>query len=132
MLGFSTNGIGNLLPFASENQELNRLSSGIHHIVQGIVLECHHTETKHHLVGSLHVGTKLRKEHTRTNDTEVSCNQDIAKRYIWMELIDRSCYHISTSCRTIMGKDGSQSDTSKYTTNNHRHEILTLAHEFKR
>ena len=79
MVHLRNDGIGYLLPFLGENKELHRLSSGIHHIVEGIVLHRHHTETEHHLMGPFESGTKLRIEHTRANDTEIGSNQYIAQ-----------------------------------------------------
>ena len=82
MLHLGADSIGHLLPFAREDKELYRLSASIHHIVKHIVLHCHHTETKHHLVGSLQVCTKLWEEHTRTDNTEVGCYEHRTKRYV--------------------------------------------------
>ena len=88
MMRLSTDGISYLLPFSGEYQELYRLSTGIHDIVEGIVLHRHHTETEHHLMGALKIGAKLWEEHTGADDAEVSSNQHIAQRYIGVILVD--------------------------------------------
>ena len=81
---------------------------------------------------SLHVVAKLWEEHTRANDTEVSSNEHIAQRHVRMELIDRGCDDVRATCRTIVQEHGSQRDTCQHTANNHRHKVLSLAHQLER
>ena len=79
------------------------------------------------------VGTELWEEHTRADDTEVGCNQHVSQRHIRMILIHRGCNDIRTTSGAIVGKDrSSKSHTRQYTADNHRHEVLTLTHKFKR
>ena len=114
-----TNGVGYLLPLRGEDEELDRLSSGIHDVVQCIVLHSHHAEAEHDLVGTLHVGAKLWEEHTRANDTEVGSYQHVAQCDTRMKLVDAGCNDVRTACGTIVQEDSGQSQTCQYTAYNH-------------
>ena len=126
-----TDGVGYLLPFLREDHKLYRLPPCIHHIVEGIVLHRHHTEAEHHLVGALQIGTKLWEEHTRTDDAEVGSYQYVAQRNIGMVLIDRCSNDVCSTCRAVVCKDGSQGYTCHHAADDHRHEVLSFAHQFE-
>ena len=124
-------GIGNLLPLAREDKELHGLATGVHHIVEHIVLHRHYTEAKHHLMGTLQISTKLWEEHTGADDTEVGSDKHITQRDVRVELIDRCGDDIRTSCGAVVSEDGSQGNTRQHTADNHRHEVLPLTHELE-
>ena len=112
-------GIGYLLPLLAENHKLHRLPPSVHDVVERIVLHRHHTEAEHHLMGALHVGAKLREEHTGADDAEVGSYQHIAQRDTRMKLVDAGCNDIGASRRAVVQKDGSQCDTCHHTAYNH-------------
>ena len=101
MVHLCADGIGNLLPLAREDKELHGLATGVHHIVEHIVLHRHYTEAEHHLMGTLQISTKLWEEHTGADDTEVDRNQHRTQRDVVI-LVDGGCNDIRTSCRTII------------------------------
>ena len=48
-----------------------------------------------------------------------------------IELIDRGSNDISTTRRTIVHKHSSQRNTCQHTANDHRHKVLSFAHQFE-
>ena len=88
MMHLRTNGVGYLLPLRTEDKELHRLSTGVHHIVECIVLHRHHTEAEHHLMGTFEISAELWEEHTGADNTEVGSQKNITQRHIRMILID--------------------------------------------
>jgi len=71
MIHLRTNGIGYLLPFGREDEELHRLSLTVHDEVEHEVFDDHCAEAEHHHVSPLYHIAKLGNEQTGTNDNEV-------------------------------------------------------------
>ena len=129
MVHFRADGIGYLLPFFREYHELYRLPSGVHHIVEHEVLECHHAEAEHHLMGPFDVVAELWEEHTRADDTEIDGNQHRTQRYV-VVLVHAGGNDVRTTRRAVMQEHRSQCYTCDDTTDDHRHEVLSLTQQF--
>ncbi len=121
-------GIGYLLPLLGEDHELYRLAAGVHHVVEHEVLEGHHAEAEHHLVGPLDVVAKLREEHTGADDAEVDGDEHGAERHVVI-LVDGGGNNVGTARRAVVQEDRSEGDARDDAADDHRHEVLSLAQQ---
>ena len=104
VIGLGTKCVGYLLPLLTEDKELYRLPTTVHHIVEHEVLNDHRAEAEHNLVDAFQRVTKLRNEQTGANDNEVDERQHRSQRDV-SELVDRGGNNVCSACRAVVQED---------------------------
>src|SRR5574344_175045 len=118
MVHLCTDGIGYLLIFLAEYHKLYRLSAGVHHTVENVILYHHRSQTEHHLapVAENRNGT--------ADDDQIDKDEYTAEGYVVI-LVDDGCHDIRTTCTTVVEEHDSQGRTGHRTTDDERHEVLS-------
>ena len=129
MISFFGQNVGYLFVFSRINHELNRLSLTGKHKVEHEAFDDDGAVTKHHLVCSLCHFAKLGEEETTADNTYVYQYQHLSERQILVFV--HACGDDVRPARTsVVQEHHGQRCAGKTTSNDHRHEVLSLAQHF--